>query len=79
MSPIPEKIRTVDSAFYDRADWKSCWVFWPRRCYASRRWLWPGTLAYRGRAVWHGPGEPVLEEHWHECHEHLIWQLMVKE
>ena len=75
MSPIPERIERLNGAFYLRADWKLCRVVWPKRCLVSNRRLWPGTLAYRGRAVWHGPGEPVLEEHWHDCQEHLIWQL----
>jgi hypothetical protein len=75
MSPMPEKIDRLDGAFYMRANWKLCRVIWPRRCYISGKRLWPGTLAYRGEAVWTGPGEPVVEHKWHECHEHLIWQL----
>ncbi len=73
--PIPEKIDRLDGAFYMRAQWELKWVVWPQRCLISRKLLWPGTQAYRGRAVWTGPGEPVIEEHWHERHEHLIWQL----
>jgi len=73
--PIPEKIDRLDGAFYMRAEWKLCRVSWPQRCLVSGKRLWPGTLAYRGRAVWTGPGEPAIEEHWHERHEHLIWQL----
>jgi hypothetical protein len=73
--PIVERIDRLNGVFYMRADWKLCRVIWPKQCLISNKRLWPGTWAYRGRAVWHGPGEPELEEHWHDCQEHLIWQL----
>ena len=75
MSIIPELIDRLDGAFYMRARWKLCYVTWPQRCNISGKRLWPGTLAYRGEAVWTGPSEPVIEHKWHERHEHLIWQL----
>jgi hypothetical protein len=75
MSPMPERIDRPNGAFYIRATWDLKWVVWPQRCEITGRRLWPGTLAYRGRAVWTGPGEPVVEEHWHDRQEHLIWQL----
>lgn len=73
--PIPERIDRLDGHFYMRAQWKLCWVTWPQRCNLTGRRLWPGTLAYRGRALYHGPGEPVEDIKWHDRHEHLIWQL----
>ena len=75
MSPIPERIDRPSGAFYMRAEWKLCRVVWPKLCEISGRRLWPGTLAYRGLATWHGPGTPVVEEHWHDRQEHLMWQL----
>lgn len=73
--PIPDKIDRLDGAFYLRAEWQLRRVVWPHRCAITGRRLTPGTLAYRGRAVWTGPGEPVIEYKWHERHEHLIFQL----
>lgn len=73
--PIPEQIPRLDGAFYLRAQWKLCRVVWPKRCLISNKRLWPGTLAYRGRAVWTGPGTDTVETHWHERHEHIVWQL----
>ena len=73
--PIPERIDRLDGAFYMRARWKLGRVVWPHRCYISGKRLWTGTLAYRGRAVWHSPGEPTVEIHWHDKNEHLLWQL----
>ncbi len=75
MSPIPGNIDRLDGAFYMRATWELKWVVWPQRCLVSGRRLWPGTRAYRGRAVWTGPGEPAIEIHWHDRNEHLLWQL----
>lgn len=75
MSPIPERIDRPNGSFYIRAEWKLCRVAWPQRCKITGRRLWPGSLAYRGRAVWHRPGTSVVEEHWHDKVEHLVWQL----
>jgi hypothetical protein len=78
MSPIPEYIHVTsdkDALFYIRAEWQLCRVKWPHRCEISRRRLWPGTWAYRGRAMYTGPGEPVFETRWHDREEHIIWQL----
>jgi len=75
MSPIPERIDRPNGSFYIRAEWKLCRIAWPKRCEISGRRLWPGTLAYRGRAVWTGPRTPVVEEHWHDRQEHIVWQL----
>ena len=72
MSPIPGM---DDGSFYIRAEWKLCRVVWPQRCEITGRRLWPGTQAYRGTAVWTGPGTPVHEHKWHACQEHLLWQL----
>ena len=78
MSPIPEYIHVTsdgDALFYIRAEWRLSRVTWPQRCEISRRRLWPGTWAYRGRAMYTGPGEPVFETRWHDCAEHIVWQL----
>lgn len=75
VSPIPEKIDRLDGTFYLRAQWQLKWVIWPHRCNITGRRLLPGTLAYRGEAVWTGPGEAVIEHKWHHRLEHLVWQL----
>ena len=78
MSPIPEYIHVTsdqDALFYIRAEWQLRRVTWPQRCEISGRRLWPGTWAYRGRAMYTGPGEPVFETRWHDCAEHIVWQL----
>lgn len=64
-----------NESFYERAEWRLCWVLWPSRCDITNRWLWPGQLAYQGQAMWTGPGEPAIEKRWHDRQEHLIWTL----
>ncbi len=64
-----------EALFYIRAQWQLKYVIWPQHCEITGRRLWPGTLAYRGRAMYTGPGTPVFETRWHDRQEHLIWQL----
>lgn len=72
---IPEQIWMDDaSAFYHRAGWQFVFVVWPRRCSLSGDWIW-FEHAYRGTAMWTGPGTPIIEHKWHERHEHLLWKL----
>lgn len=63
-----------DYFFYDRARFEYKYSLWPRRCHNTKRWLW-FTLAMRGRAVWHGPGEPAVEDRWYHRNEALVIML----
>jgi hypothetical protein len=49
--------------FMRRANMQLLWSIWPRRCYASKKWLC-FCLAYRARRIITGPGEPVIEDRW---------------
>ena len=60
--------------FYWKADWKEQFAWWPQRCTKSGRRIWL-EQAYRGTAVYTGPGEPAYEHHWHTKEEHLLWLL----
>jgi len=71
--PIPGMDQTYDP-FYNRAVWALKFVWWPRRSDLTGQWIWL-CWAYRGTAVWTGPGDPVIEHRYHETVEHLIWQL----
>jgi len=72
--------RMSDEADYfeEQAAWQLCYVLWPRRCDISGCKLWPGTLAYRGRAMYTGPGEPIFETRWHDRLQHIIWEIKRK-
>ena len=60
--------------FYNRAEWsmRFCWL--PHRCALSNKLMWL-KYAYKGTAMWTGPGEPVYEHRWHDKQEHLIWKI----
>ena len=49
-------------------------VWFPRRCYFSNKWLWL-EFAYRKVAMWTGPGDPVFEYRWYHKDEYLIAKL----
>lgn len=71
--PIPGMTEEFD-LFNERAKFEYLWSFWPRRCYVTGRLLF-GTLAVRGRAMWTGPGEPVIEDRWYDRNEAVILML----
>ena len=72
--PIP--FMSVDyDGFNKRARFEYRYVLWPRRCYNTGRRLWL-TTAMHGRAMWTGPGEPIIEHRWYYRHEALI--MMIK-
>jgi hypothetical protein len=75
MLGMPGLMESMDQAFYRQAVWQRKFVWWPRRCNLSRRWIWPLSHAYQGTAIWHGPGTPAVEVQWHDGAEHLVWLL----
>jgi hypothetical protein len=64
----------LEESFYRRAIWHESFVWWPRRCNITGRWLWL-TTAVEGSAMWTGPGDPVFEFRWHDSKEHVLWLL----
>lgn len=60
--------------FNQRAKFKLVYLLWPRRCYISNKRLWL-THAYKGTAVWTGPGTPVEEHRYYDEVEFLIEKL----
>jgi len=62
-------------AFYNRADWKLAFVFFPKKCSISGKKLWL-CYAYMGTANYYaGDAGSVVEHKWHDKLEHLIWLL----
>ena len=64
----------MNQAFRDRAQWTMEFAWLPHRCDITKRIIWL-QWAYRGRAVWTGPGDDAVETRWHDRHEHLIYTL----
>jgi hypothetical protein len=60
--------------FYDRAAWELSFAWFPHRCEITNRLIWL-TRAYQGTRIITGPGEPVVEQRWHNKHQHLLWCL----
>jgi hypothetical protein len=78
--PIPSpriEIDWLEQAFHKRAQYRLRFVWWPKRCNISGKWLWL-CFAYQGEVRWTGPGEPVYETRYHSTVEHMIWLLKGK-
>ena len=52
-----------DDIFYRRAVWYKKFVWFPRRCVLSDELIWL-TFAYKGTAMFTGPGDPIFERKW---------------
>lgn len=68
-------ISATQDSFVSRAKFEYKYCLWPRQCYNTKRFIW-FRLAVRGRAVWTGPGEPVVEDRWFHRNEGLM--IMIK-
>jgi hypothetical protein len=71
----------LDSAMYDplgsfkhRAIWYLKFAWLPRRCCISGERIWL-KKAYKGTAMWTGPGEPVFQHEWVTKEEYLFARL----
>ena len=60
--------------FVDKAHWELKFTWLPKKCDITGRRIWL-EMAYKGTAIWTGPGEPIVEVRWHEKLEHLIWAI----
>jgi len=67
-------VEEMNQAFHRRAVWTMEFAWLPHRCDATGRIIWL-QRAYRGRAVWIGPGDDAVETRWNDPHEHLICAL----
>lgn len=60
--------------FWDRAVWELKFLLWPEKCELTGKRLWL-RFAYKGTAVWSGPGDPAYEVRYRDKIEHLMWIL----
>ena len=60
--------------FYERAVWEYKFAIWPRRSVKENKLIW-FTKAYKGEAMWTGPGDPVFEVHWLTAEEFTFAKL----
>ena len=64
----------ITTGFHSRAEWTMEFAWLPHRCDITQKLVWL-KFAYRGQAVWTGPGDDAVETRWHDRHEHLIYVL----
>ena len=65
----------MDDAFKHHCrGWQLKFCLWPRKCYYTQKNIWL-KKAYKGTAMWTGPGDPVFEHRWVDKHEFLIKKL----
>jgi hypothetical protein len=67
-------VEEMNQVFHARAKWTLEFAWLPRWCDLTDRFIWL-RWAYRGQAVWTGPGDDAVEVRWHDRYEHLIWVL----
>lgn len=63
--------------FYQKAIWYPKFVWWPKRCALSNQRMWL-KIAYKGTAMWTGPGSPVFEYKWISKEDFLFARLAGK-
>jgi hypothetical protein len=63
-----------DKRFLARAWTYLKFVWWPKRCHVSGKWLW-FTFAYRADYVITGPGDPAVWTRWYSSTEFLLLKL----
>ena len=63
-----------DHFYYRCLGWNLKFALFPKYCDLTKKRIW-FKYAYRGTAMYHGPGTPVVEYRWHDKLEHIIWKL----
>jgi hypothetical protein len=59
-----------DPMFNQRAQFEYRFSIIPRQCYLTGQWIWGRHI--RARAVWHGPGDPAIEDRWYHKDQALV-------
>ena len=69
--PLDKSMYYQKNDFVNQAIWYVKFAWWPQRCWISNRLIWL-ELAYKGTAMWTGPGDPLFEYHWVNKNEYLV-------
>ena len=72
--PLDSRMYDDYDIFRSRAVWYLKFAWLPKRCYITNKLIWL-KLAYKGTAMYTGPGDPIFEHHWVEKNEYLIAKL----
>ena len=71
LMPLDKQMYYQKNDFVNRAIWYVKFAWRPQRCWISNRLIWL-ELAYKGTAMWTGPGDPIFEYHWVNKNEYLV-------
>lgn len=64
----------MNEIFYERASWKLQFAWLPTRCDKSRKRIWL-QRAYKGTAMYTGPGTPEFEHRWIDQKQFLLYKI----
>jgi hypothetical protein len=67
----------LDDFFYNRAVWYLKFAWLPTRCDLSNKLIW-FKVAYKGTAMFTGPGNPVFDNRWVTKEDFLFARLKGK-
>lgn len=67
----------LDQMFYKKAVWYLQFAWVPKRCGITYRLIWL-KWAYKGTAMWTGPGSPIFEYRWIAKEQFLFARLKGK-
>jgi hypothetical protein len=71
LMPLDKRMYYQKNDFVNRSIWYVKFSWRPRRCWISNRLIWL-ELAYKGTAMWTGPGDPIFEYRWVNKNEYLV-------
>jgi hypothetical protein len=60
--------------FYEYAEWDTMFAWLPVRCDLTGKRIWLKEVD-RATSMFTGPGDPIIEQRYHERKEHLLWIL----
>ncbi len=76
--PLDNSFDWIDDSFKSHClGWQLKLSLWPRHCYYTKKRIW-FKYAYKGVAMWTGPGDPAYETRWVDRKEFLIQKLIGK-
>jgi len=61
--PLDNIMYQSEDFFYSRAIWYAKFAWLPKRCDLSNKIIW-FKVAYKGTAMFTGPGNPVIDTRW---------------
>ena len=72
--PGENYLKEMDVVFYKLASWNLSFAWLPKRCDKSNKRIWL-RRAYKGTAMYTGPGTPVFEHKWIDHKMFLLYRI----